>query len=1004
MANPFAFKSAQVTFWTTAVYLALLIPLVLINEGVPPVNPDGSLFLDRGLNITEAWADLQEITQYFHHQNSRENDDVRDYLLRRMKQIVHENEAQGQTTIFNDLSSNLTFNHYGIPVHYQGNNLYVYIRGQDDVEGEWWHDATAGKPVGKGGVLVNAHFDSVATAYGATDDGMGVATVLQMIRYFTTPGNQPRRGIVALLNNAEEPGLLGAAAFGQSPLLPFIHTFLNLEGAGAGGRCVLFRTTDQEVTSAFANVQSPFGSVIGSDGFKLGLIRSGTDYSVWHDIFGQRGLDLSFFRPRALYHTNQDDARHASRRSLWQMMANSATTLINLSAETGSDYVGERPDGAKDKVPNGSPSDGVWFDLFGSSFVLFSLRGMFAWSLTILIVGPLTLFLMFYLVHAKDKGYIFSSKLTSASDGPDGAESIQLGGWKGLFRFPVALAVSGALVVGSALLLKKMNPFIIYSSEYAVWAMMMSLFYIVFWAIMRGASIMRPSALHRLYTHLWLFFLGWVVLVAVTVLEDRRQIASGYMFVFWESQVFLSTLLAVCDLFSLPKKADIARGLEEEDQIRDHLNAVPHADDLISPSPGEAASQREEGRGHGDSEEDDQEPATEETPLFRKSHGGKLDTSLFRRGYRRSLSAMIDTSKAGQDGEQIRQHDELYGKEQFWSGEMVSSTWLLQFLLLGPFLIILAAQIGLLATSAVSQTGVDGSNQLTPFLVIAILSIVLLTPLSPFIHRVSKHLPLLLLAVFSGTLIYNLTASPFSPMAPYKIFFKQTIDLETGVTAVRISGIEHYLHDIIADIPSAAGQAIECGPSISRRDLADCVYDATKVPPRPAYGSGNDSLELAPNVPPTTDYYKKLLDVRISDRYYAAAAAGKRVGRTSARIHINAVNTRVVELRFPAEGPVIRSVSVVGAEPWDARFGAFPEEGARLVRLWRRDWDRGWAVDLTWDGDRGLDGDAVALWSDANEAADAMPAFREVVMYAPPWVAVSKASPGLVEGKKAFKI
>lgn len=297
---------------------------------------------------------------------------------------------------------------------------------------------------------------------------MGVATVLQMVRYFTTPGNQPRRGIVALLNNAEEPGLLGAAAFGMSPLLPFIHTFLNLEGAGAGGRCVLFRTTDQEVTSAYANVQSPFGSVLGSDGFKLGLIRSGTDYSVWHDIFGQRGLDMSFYRPRALYHTSHDDARHASRQSLWQMMADSATTLINLSADTGSDYIGERPDGAKDKVPNGSPSDGVWFDLFGSSFILFNLRGMLAWSLTVLIVTPLALFLLFYLLHRQDKSYLFSSNLKPAYDGLGGGETIHLGGWKGFFRFPFALVVSAALVVGSALLLKKINPFIIYSSEYAV--------------------------------------------------------------------------------------------------------------------------------------------------------------------------------------------------------------------------------------------------------------------------------------------------------------------------------------------------------------------------------------------------------------------------------------------------------------------------------------------------------------------------------------------------------
>lgn len=535
--------------------------------------------------------------------------------------------------------------------------------------------------------------------------------------------------------------------------------------------------------------------------------------------------------------------------------------------------------------------------------------------------------------------------------------------------------------------------------------MMMSLFYFVFWAMMRGASIMRPSALHRLYTHLWLFFLGWIALVAVTVLEDRMQIASGYMFVFWESQVFLSTFLAVCDLFSLPKKADVARSIEEDDQIRDHLDAVPRADDLISPSPGEAASQNEPGlerRGRDDSEEEDQEFANEETPLFRKSQSGRLDTSFFRRGYRRSLSAIMETPRAGQDGEEMRQHQEPYGKEQFWSGGMVSSTWLLQFLLLGPFLIILAAQIGLLLTSATNQTGSDGSNQLTPYLAVAAITIVLLVPLSPFIHRVSKHLPLLLLVVFAGTLVYNLVAFPFSPAAPYKIFFKQTVDLDTGATAVRLSGIEQYLRDIIADIPSAAGQTIECGPSISRRDLADCVFNAAKVPPRPAYGSGNDSLELAPGVPPTTGYYGKLLSVRITNRTHTAA--GRRSTRGSARLHIDAVNTRIVELRLPAEGPAIRSVSVVGAGPWDARFGAFPEEGARLIRLWRRDWDRSWAVDLTWDGDGGLDGDAVALWSDANEAAHAMPAFREVVNYVPPWAAVSKASPGLVEGKKAFKV
>jgi Zn-dependent M28 family amino/carboxypeptidase len=50
---------------------------------------------------------------------------------------------------------------------------------------------------------------SVSTGFGATDDGMGVITVLQLIRFFTTPGNEPKKGIVAMLNNGEEDSLNG---------------------------------------------------------------------------------------------------------------------------------------------------------------------------------------------------------------------------------------------------------------------------------------------------------------------------------------------------------------------------------------------------------------------------------------------------------------------------------------------------------------------------------------------------------------------------------------------------------------------------------------------------------------------------------------------------------------------------------------------------------------------------------------------------------------------------
>lgn len=102
-------------------------------------------------------------------------------------------------------------------------------------------------------VLFSAHFDSVSTAPGATDDGMSVVALVQMLEFLSK--NRPRRTAVFNLNNGEEDSLNGAQVYAALILLfPsffFVHssfdrflrhpwsnltsTFLNFEGAGSGG-------------------------------------------------------------------------------------------------------------------------------------------------------------------------------------------------------------------------------------------------------------------------------------------------------------------------------------------------------------------------------------------------------------------------------------------------------------------------------------------------------------------------------------------------------------------------------------------------------------------------------------------------------------------------------------------------------------------------------------------------------------------------------------------------
>lgn len=989
LSNPFTFLPLSVTLITTAVYLAILTPLIVVHETVPPAPTNATAH--RGLNLTEAWLDLAELSNGYHPFNSRRNDEVRDWLLRRIEGILDINGALSRledlgddmevgdspvhgelrartksppVTVFNDIVSNYTSTalatigvdgrRLGISTYFEGSNIIVYIRGTEDEEGEWWEEPIVkGETHGKGGVMVNAHFDSVSTGYGATDDGMGVITALQLIRYFTTAGNTPKKGVVILLNNGEEDGLYGAKAFLSHPIASFVHSFLNLEGAGAGGRATLFRSTDAEITHAYGRARHPFGTVVSADGFEQGVIRSQTDYVVFQ-AEGYRGLDVAFWEPRARYHTDQDDAKHASIDSLWHMLSASVETTRYLSADTSSKFDGPRGDGSSSKVKNGRGSDGVWFDLFGQSFAVFRLHSLFAWSVTILVVSPLVLILVTVFLVRSNKYYLFSRSIKSVGSED---EPTPLDGWRGVFRFPVAFIVSAALTVGAQFLIRKFNPLIIYSSPYSVWAMSISLFFAAFWFLMAGANFVRPSALHRGYALLWLFVIGWGVLVATTVFENRYKVSGGYLFVFYQSAIFLATLVSLLELFALPTKALIAEGSHDEQEVRQGLEAVPHSDAIIAPT---------------DEVEDEGADASETTPLVGGEHGNsRTFGTTFANRYRQGIA---------ETGDLIDESPEVYhafGDEQKWSAKLPTWTWLLQFLILGPFILIIVGQVGLVVVTATNQTGTDGGPLLLPYLAIAFFSVLLVLPLGPFMHRITHHVPTFLFLVFIGTLIYNLTAFPFSANNRYKAYFQQTVDLDTGLNTVTLAGIEEYIRDIISHIPSASGQTISCTPNPNiRSGLSFCTYRG----PAPRVVRG-----VPDGVPPEKGYHGwlSLNATRSSDK--------------SARFHIKGRETKACAIRW--DDP-FSAFHVHGAAPGGADV---PPSGSDQIKLWHRDWDREWVVDAEWAEGEGRSGRAVCAWSDHNKLG-LVPALDEVQRFMPAWTSAVKLAEGLVEGSKRFVV
>ncbi|KAH8894532.1 putative zinc metalloprotease [Thozetella sp. PMI_491] len=1043
LSNIFGFGSLPVAGWTILTYLVFLIPSIIVHERLPPApeNLDQPL---RGVNVTEAWFDLLTLTSKFHPLPSRRNEELRTWLFDRIQTILDRNEVEwtnssvggvlpsSQTsavtspspllrdssapvklrkrstgpavTVFDDTISNVTMAMYrlqnassscsrqqALGAYFEGTNLAIYIRGSEDDEGEWWE---TGKSPSGSGVLVNAHMDSVSTAYGTSDDGIAVVSILQMVSYFTQPGQQPKHGIVALINNGEEDGLWGSRAFGYSPLLPFTRTFVNLEGAGANSRALLFRATDKEVVDAYRGVSTPFGTVVASDGFRLGLIQSDTDYTVFTKAYGQRGVDIAFYRPRARYHTNQDDISHSSIASMWHMMNSAIETVSAMSNAAEDTY-------------KGAGTDGVWFDTFGYSFVVMTLKSLFSWAVAMLVISPLALGgLTFFLIRA-DKYYFFSGRFSRRRNNILPV----VNGWNGLFRYPIALIVSILAVIVSGLIIAKGNPFIIYSSEYSIWSMSLSIFIFTFWAISRRASLSKSTALQRGFAVLWLYALSWVILVAVTYLLSKPKISAGYFFVIFHTLMFGAALITLGELYFLPPRSVGAQMLlRDEEAVQQSASLDPALS--LDPTGFPAVS---EDRASGD---DTQNPRN-------KAIRNQIseEPSISREPILQRLKLLPKREVSRWRGK--------HGENEAWFEDTPSCSWLLQFLMIAPATIIFICNIGLLLGSSVSQTGSDGSSVLTPILFVALFSIMLAVPTTPFVHRLSWPLPTFFLLIFLATFIYNLAAFPFNSNSRYKAFFQNAIDLDTGASVVRIGGIEKYVRQMIPSLPSSMGKPIQCGITAPPRNgIVLCEYDGS---------------EVLPNITKALTSGEKLRPMG-SIQDWLAFNVSRGNGDNKAKMTIDAANSKACQIRF--DRPV-SNFSVRGGAGLDYRFGDIPATGIDQIKLWRRDWDTAWEVEFEWrDADMcssslspagsietgqqasdgisrmelrlrdfsnlhedgpftvhssNITGRVVCIWADANEPGT-IPALDEIFRFAPQWSTVTKLLEGLVEGSKRFSV
>ncbi|HKC01928.1 MAG TPA: M20/M25/M40 family metallo-hydrolase [Sphingomicrobium sp.] len=176
--------------------------------------------------------------------------------------------------------------------------------------------AVIGPSTGKA-VLLNAHYDSVPMGPGAGDDGIGVATLLDVASILRN--QPPKRPVILLFNEGEELGLVGARAFLADPLSRNVDSLINLEARGVRGPANMFETNhpDAAPIATYANaVDRPVANSLGTDVYRL--LPNYTDVNS----FSERQwltLNIAPIGNETRYHSAGDELAALDHRTLQHM-------------------------------------------------------------------------------------------------------------------------------------------------------------------------------------------------------------------------------------------------------------------------------------------------------------------------------------------------------------------------------------------------------------------------------------------------------------------------------------------------------------------------------------------------------------------------------------------------------------------------------------------------------------------------------------------------------------
>jgi hypothetical protein len=325
---------------TTILVLTLLSAISLYRQNPPAVksadSPPGEFSASRAMHH------LAVIAQRPHQIGSAEHAAVRDYLVKELR-------AQGLVTEVQTATA-----------------LNPVWRGE-------YRAGTVRNVIGRlpgvansKAVMLVAHYDSVPNSTGASDDGAGVAALLETMRAVKSTAPL-KNDVIFLFTDGEEPGLLGANAFtSEHPWAKDVGLVLNFEARGNRGPSIMFETTPNNawlIDQFGENTPYPVAHSLASDIYRL--LPNDTDFTVFKKA-NLPGLNFAYINGLTHYHTPLDSIAEIDQRSLQHHGA----SALALTRHFGNVDLSVTKAG-----------DAIYFDLFGLAFIRYSRAWI--WPLTI---------------------------------------------------------------------------------------------------------------------------------------------------------------------------------------------------------------------------------------------------------------------------------------------------------------------------------------------------------------------------------------------------------------------------------------------------------------------------------------------------------------------------------------------------------------------------------------------------------------------------------------------